>query len=472
MAGKRTMTNKLSDLPQDALAKAAAVVEEVETPAENAEGIDPMAALGLPSLLDDVLKETMANDTDPDENLGELAGSNRIDYAVFVQKEGKYLSKKYHIFTGTKDTDTQDEANYRKEIPILWIDALLSGSGRNAVGGRLMPPYKPDGSRDLSGGFACQSLDGVMPMPRYVGKELYDYRTGQSVKIGFRKNDQGVQEPIRGDICANCPMSQWMKLSSGKSVQLCKNNWAFVVWDVERNRMLKISGGNTGTQMALEGRSKDSNGAKKDGSPLPGIRALFLSNGERQITVPIKEGKVDLKPLQKQFVIGLSTTDDGLLFQPTTAAKEGFDAAVASGKFKTVVLKVPTYPYAPQGRPEHVGNFDVPVYPVVMTSVPNNFKLEGAPNPSAVPDFAVGTTPLTPDEYAQYLMGRNLYQTENMRTALLGTEMHSRVRELQAAEAPVTISAPAITGELPPGVVVGEEVTEGVFEAVGVAVDE
>ncbi|APU89097.1 hypothetical protein Rctr85_076 [Virus Rctr85] len=444
------------------------------TPVESAvlspvEQLMQLTQTGLPSVVGDALGQVLGQNGGYDDNLGDDDNGLRMAFAALPQKEGKYRGdKRGQIFIGNRDDDPQSEDGYSREVEILWVDFLgtRSGTGRNGVtGGRMMWQHAEDGQRDLENGLGCQSLDGVAPMPRYIGNELPDFRTGRPFKIGFSRNPTSGQfEPIAdGGICARCPAAQWIKVGE-RSVQLCKSNWAWVVYDVANDRLVKVSGSNSGIQMALEGRQKDAMGAKRDGSPLPGIEYFFKSTGTRKLVVAVVDGATTLTASQLPFVTGISPDDEGKEVAPVTALlptgepHPGYAAALASGQVKSVVLDIPVFPYAPEGRPEHTGNPDSPVYPVVMTAVPNNFKLKSQANPTSVPDFRVGEDPLTKDQYAAYLRVRADYHEAGMRDVLLGTGMRERVLERLTAATPLTISV-----ERPAALPGGDQVVEGSF---------
>lgn len=268
-------------------------------------------------------------------------------------------------------------------------------------------------------------------------------------------------------VCANCPLQDWKQVN-GKSVQLCKNNWGFVLWDMEKNQMVKVSGGNAGVQMALEGRKKDMIGAKIDGSALPGIEVWFRETGKRQVTIKVDGTTNPLMPAQYQFVTSVSPEAEGEKISVISAVNQDgtpnplFDQAIAAGQVKRIFLSVPTYPYAPEGRPEHVGSFDVKVYPIIMTSVKNNFKVGSQASPTAVPDFKVGATPLTPEQYAQFLGKRTEYFTNKYRDVLLGTENQQRVQEALRGMVAPQISMPEqplLQPTVSPDIVEGEFTT-------------
>lgn len=442
--------------------------------------LDPLAALGLPSMMETSLADAQQQAI-VDDNLSDAESRLSLAYAAFPQGKGeKYLENtKYLIYIGKKDSNPQEEKNYNKRVKMLYIDSVLirpQGGKGKPLGGRLMWPTKPNGERDLEKGLVCQSLDGITPMPRFIGQDVFDYRTGTAFTIGYRRDlTTGQKMPMDNvNICAQCPASQWMDIN-GKKAQLCKSNWSWVVYDVVNDRMVKVSGGNAGTQMALEGRAKGQMGAQKDGAALVGIEHFFKETGKRQIVVNVVDGKLNLSPLQLTCVAGV-TTSDGVdapvtpvtAMLPTGERNEAFYNILQTGLVKAVILSIPTYPYAPQGRPEYVGNFEVPVYPVEMVAVPNNFLLGGKANPTSVPNFELGTEPLTPEQYAGYLRQRKDYYDQGMRNALLGLEMHEKVMEILKANAPLQISNPAMMPQpVLPSVAVSAaaegDVVEGIF---------
>lgn len=423
------------------------IAEPVETaaPAPLDLGGFDLAAL-VPGNLPSLVGEMNGADFDPD--LGGEQGP-RLPYVAFPQGKGaKYLENaKYTVYIGKRGDNTQDESFYHKEVPFLLIDSLVTRPKRGrAFGGRLMWPTKDTGERDLEKGVSCQSVNGGVPMPRFLGAEIRDYRTGRVEKIGYHIDPTtGKHVPVDTlDICAGCPFSEWKKVGSGdktKNVQLCKDNWAWVIYDFTGDQMAKVSGGNAGTQMALVGRAKDAMGARFDGEALLGIEHFFRENGRKKVNIPV-DSDTELSPAQLHLVCGVVLVNDQEVPAAAMAApgqrNEAFFTLLASNNVKAVVLDIPLYPYAPEGRPEHVGSMDVPVYPVIMRAVKNNF----SPSPTAVPEFVLGTERLTEEQYTSFLDARKTYVADEMRDSLLGKDITAQVAERMKELQPPTISIP------------------------------
>lgn len=429
----------------------AAVVPAVGGLADLPFDLSALVPGGLPALMGDAMNSSGA-EYEPD--LGGQGGP-KLPYISFPQANSRKYKRGMlgRMWLGAKGDDIQEARHYPETISFLLVDSLVDHSkGRGkGVGGRLMWQTNDDGTRDLEKGVLCQSANGIAPMPRYMGLEFTDYRTGERVKIGYTRDQQtGKHVPMDSiNICASCPASQWITLKNGKPIQLCKSNWVWIVASIDGDNaeLVKVSGGNSGVQMALEGRQQNANGSRHDKAALPGIEYFFRERNEkREVVLP---ATFSFSDAQFRLVTGLVFDNNGTDVRVPAQAmvkqdkewtrNEAFFTLLP--KAKAVVLNVPTFPFAPEGKPEHVGRY-VPVYPVVMSVTENNF------NPATfVPDFALAEKPLTEAQYNAFLAQKARYAEEGMRDYFLGTALLEDVAARLRESAPPLISpvpAPAL----------------------------
>lgn len=355
-----------------------------------------------------------------------------------VKAEGKG-----HIFVGHKIKDT-GEAVLWKFAELLfypvanltsWHKQPASEGGRSSViGARTFWPIDPvTGARDQTPGLSptCRSNDGYNPIAYYVGNEAgrtemnsgFDPRYGQEVKFGF--DLEGNELPL-GEICIQCPLSQFVKTADGKILPpTCKESYKYIVWlptqvdldgNVMESRLAQISGNNTSIMQALKGRT-------------PG--ATFGHSDPAKALVGIAKFKDTLKKSER--AIALDTFNDESLLGAVIAITESDSAAkkaqnkgvfkVAKGSIQSVEdmqelidglqaqgfaanyawIETETYMFAPKGLPHLVGG-DAPVYPISMIVIENNSN-----PPQRIPYMNVSVKmgeylhdPMSEDDYFEY----------------------------------------------------------------------
>lgn len=411
---------------------------------------------GIPSMLDAAISKAAEGGYDEDNVGVDFVGLPILYLSLPQGKGAKFLENmKYYLFVGNKDTDTQNPDNYLTELPFLWVDALVTRPQRaKPIGGHLMWAHDPNGQRALGTPAVCISDNGFAPRPQHIGTPYFDFRTGLNQKIGYLRNAQNGQlEPVKDPmtICDSCPASKWIE-AGGRRMQMCKDNWGFVIYSLVHKCLVKVTGNNAGVQIALVGKRAGEYGAAQDGTELPGIEKYF-----RTITNQVVERTVrfaDVTPAQHPYIVAASASEEGGKFFPVSSVlADGepnplFETAVKGGFVKQVTLQLPTYPYAPNSRPELVGSFeDALVYPVIMKAVKNNFKQGDRPSPTAVPTFYLSETPLNQEEYAEFLTAKAEYFDNNYRGTLMGMNGLQRLQE-EAAARNMTITGGVVAGEL------------------------
>jgi hypothetical protein len=283
------------------------------------------------------------------------------------------------------------------------------------VGGRRMRGYSaamPNAPlvRDMNMPDSCRSTNGIVPVEAYIGKQVVDPRTMKPHIIGTDAEGNLVTQTVRvngfdlPDICRRCPLSQW----HGNLRPPCESVRRYVVFilpneQFPRGELATIRGENTGVDNALRGAAAGSSAAAQDGRGLIGIRQPFMRRSETVQKV-VKAADVGSRA---RFVVG-GCKDEKL---------NGFEQAFDPEKHPYAVMQFPTYAFAPEGRPEEVGEF-TKVYAVSMGVTPNAYKVNGRPTPTFVPDIAITNKLVDEATYTAYLEALYKYYEHKMNDVL------------------------------------------------------
>ncbi len=308
------------------------------------------------------------------------------------------------------------------------VNRLLS----SGIGGRTMWSFNESGARNTEERApVCSTNNGFNPWPSYRDKDIADYRTGQTNRIGQRFNENTGAWEEADNACIGCLFAQWVnpkESKDGKKHQpMCRPTPEYVFWDVERRELFRMKAVNVGTDLALGGIGANKNGSRFDGGEFPGIKWYFGFTGEL-----INDDGEKITGLQYK----------NLPPEQRSAYRQVFRNR-------------------PQGKPTSK-KWDVPVYPVQMSVTLNNFT-----NPSLAPQFAimdgnadpqvwfdkktrfpVPAAPLTGEEYAAYLTDMlQTYGNGDYRNIMLASNLIVRNdRPASLPEVPQNASLPASTG--------------------------
>lgn len=348
--------------------------------------------------------------------------------------------------------NSEDEGEYRKHMDILLMSSLIWNMSpnnrpaddlmqnqelvrhlRNGLGGMTMWEFNEKGERVTDAKQpVCTSPNGVQVWNNLVGKDVYDYRTKLTEKIGFKLNEDGTYTK-REHSCIGCPFREWIYIPTGekdsdgnlkvdsdgnplteKYQPMCRETFSWLVWSVDDQELMTIKAVNVGLQMALMG-SYSKSGRRYDDTAFKGIESYFSATGQYK-------------------------TEDG-----------------------TVVA---AFKNQPQGRPS-LKNPTAPVYAVRMTATTNNFSpvtivpqftiLDGkaAPIVAINPKSRVWmdgslTIPteeriLTPLEYSAFLGSQQTAIAEDYKPKFMAANIVRR----HSDNTGVALDAPAATPQLP-----------------------
>jgi len=371
----------------------------------------------------------------PQETSTSYPSSVRLDNKVYVRGEEM-------IVIAERDSTTGDYTRYYTDnLRFALVDTLQVQRGNKTLSARTMWPLNQDGSRDLdSDGPACRSLNGLAPLPRYIGEEVFHPGHGRSFRIGF-KSDNKTPVSSGENVCQSCPMSSWLRDSS--TPQPCKENTGFIVWIAPQEfvkvgptgkqsvvtfpdpstggTLARLSGNNVGIQLALTGRKENKGGAMADGSAIKAISDYYKPNTSEMVRAYV-EG-LPQGPAS-QYVIGISKSRRASDLVPMQWGEALIEEFNNDDKIKFVVLEVPSYDVYPEGNPLNTGTFTT-VLPLEMRVGKNNFKTKQ----TSIPVLTPSETPMTQAEFGSYLTMKMDYMAPkeefdnlNMRQRLLGVE--------------------------------------------------
>jgi hypothetical protein len=327
------------------------------------------------------------------------------------------------IFVGKVDNT---EGVYLPALRFMLVDSLISylpglnGGRPDVVGARRMRAWERVNGvpqRSLQSPDMCHSANGVFPHEKYIGQIVPDPRTGADHRIGYELINgrwQAITDMVEvngvavPDICRRCPLASW---DGGKPP--CGTHWRYVIYIFMPDgtgRLSLVRGENTGEDNALRGVKAGSAAARYDGAALPGIRHFFQPTGKfRTVAVPV----ASLTDGQRRYVVGFCSSQDA---KDVVAVQSDWSEIPQGAAY--AVIDVPLSPSAPMGRPEVLNDF-VDVFPVMMEVTRNAYKVDGRANPTFVPDFKLAETPLTRDEYTQFMEAALDYYSSGMRSVLL-----------------------------------------------------
>lgn len=299
------------------------------------------------------------------------------------------------------------------------------------IGGRTMWPFDEEGKRVRDADAPiCTSPNGIEVWRNLVGKEVFDYRTKKTEKIGFDLNEDGTYTR-REHSCLGCPLSEWMEIPTGKTdadgnpltqkfQPMCRQTFTVLIWSVDDQELMTLKMVNLGMQMAVMG-AYSMQGRRFDDVPFKGIKAAFNYTG----------------------MISLGDSDE----------------------------KVPAFANRPFGKPS-VKNPSAPVYAVRMSATLNNFS-----PPTIVPMFTVldgkvpsviGINPksknwvdgstqvptpkriLTPEEYVAYLSDQQKVISDDYKSRFMAMNIISRAGQGGIAESLPAPSTAHAGAALPP----------------------
>lgn len=258
------------------------------------------------------------------------------------------------------------------------------------LGGRLMWKFMDSGERDREAKEpVCASANGIEPRPSFIGKDVRDYRTGETVKIGYQRDSVTGKYFKSQHGCLGCPFSRWLQegetIAGKKRDASCRPSFTYVIWDVDRKELMLISGVNTGNQMALNGTTYAKSGHRYDDVPFQGIKYNFAYTGKSDDGTPLFRNRPNGKPTLANPNV------------PTYAVR----MSVTTNNFSPATI-VPTFTLLDGSTPF------VPAY-----------NANAAKTDSAKID--ANSRMLTSEEYAAYLAAASgVYSKNNYRSVLMG----------------------------------------------------
>jgi hypothetical protein len=339
---------------------------------------------------------------------------------------------------GASDVE-EDMHFFVDELKMLMVDVHATQVGRHTAEPRKMWPHTETGQRDLdtNDGPWCRSANGIVPAPRYLGKEFYDHRTGDKHRIGLRSDGSPYMTVDTPAVCPVCPFGQWQ----GRTAPLCRPSYTAIVYippqeavDEEKNEVMlcdyhrdtgapigilaRVTGFNLSVDLALRGRKEGASGCRNDGSALAGLGYWFReTKGKAELLfVPFDEAEEFIVGNRERLVLGV-TVDKGMEDIVRLNMPEA-PGIIEKGK-GGYVLALPSYPFAPNGKPEERGSM-ADVYWAVASITQNAFK-----NPAFIPEFALSDETITPEEYGMFLQAKMYYWQEDIRTTMLALEAHT-----------------------------------------------
>lgn len=326
-------------------------------------------------------------------------------------------------------TDGGDMSDYRDELRFILVDSLTlpdpRPKTRATVGHRVM--WNPDLHIQEK---LCESPNGIAPWPQYLNTEVEHPVLKEKVKIGYRKEYPGGPEvPISdGSVCLTCPFGDWaMFKAAGINRVPCKQGFSYIVYSLDDEMLIRVNAQNTSVHLALQGQRAGSTYAAKSGEALNGIHKFFKSNG----TIDEVRPKNTLGEYMYRFVSAFmkSAEDTENQVKVLTIGSDGkptqiFQDMMGKEEFTHVVVAIPTFPYAPEGLPDSF-KADRPIYPAVMTIVPN-----AATNNPFVPQIELSDEPLTADELVNFMQIRGTYISKEMRARFMALGLIDVAKEV------------------------------------------
>lgn len=359
---------------------------------------------------------------------------------------------------------------YTNNLRMALVDTQQTQRGNSAVGARTMWPHTKDGQRDLStdGGPACRTLNGFAPLPRYIGEVLFHPGHGRDFKIGF-EDDMVTPVSNAENVCSSCAFSRWAR--GAKVPQPCKPTTVYIIWiapqsmikvtpDGKTSRetfpspesggiLARLTGQNTGIELALKGRTEKQMGRMADGSPIDGIATYYTPKTSEMVRTYLDASK-GVNPAAHQYVVGVAKTKRASDFIPMNWGS-AVEEEIANG-VKYVVVESPSYEVYPEGNPLNVGQFTT-AYALSMTAGKNNFTTQK----TSIPVFETDKeNPMTESEFFSYLSNKmkymaadDEYEGQSIRDRMLGIKF--TLTDVNAAlnEHRISIASPASSPALP-----------------------
>lgn len=229
----------------------------------------------------------------------------------FVQRSStKHAGQVGKIFIS--GATAEDEGEYRASLDfllmqsILWNlttanlppDDLLTNPEikyrlRNGLGGMTMWQFDEKGDRVTDAKApVCSSPNGVQVWNNLVGKEVDDYRSKKTERIGFDMDESGNYAK-REHSCIGCPLREWYDTGeltgtfdrngdpeTRKLAPMCNETFGWLVWSIDDQELMMLKGVNRGVQMALTGTPYSKKGRRWDDVPFKGIEHYFSMSGQ------------------------------------------------------------------------------------------------------------------------------------------------------------------------------------------------
>lgn len=436
-----------------------------------------------------ILEQAAASaETVQEDSTGELSDlGHNLPWFVPVQNPAKSFpaaargdaTKDVGMFAlGRKDPDTGDWAGvfFDKDLPplLLLVDSqtLISPATDRLVGAQTTWPFDADGRRTGGGGSPlCKTTDGIAPVSFFFGRDIDngDPRRGIPVRIGHSvKNIDWTAGKVEWEavqatqICSVCPLGQWHE----RVPPLCRETYNYIAymppqpalryngeasrnqqfvedpdwgWDENGNpigTLVIIQGASLAVQLSLRGVKAGKSGSKAtNGEPFAGIETFFRPLSKLQRTTILTNS---IARGQFAMVLGFKKKKSDDITYMAEMPESDVQLIVDSDQWKYVLLEHPVYDFAPEGRPEALNNFEVPVFGIRAFKAYSNI----TNNPFGI-DFELDDVALTPEQYAGYLLARKRYSDLNMRAQMMNTE-----ENLSALRHTIVAAGPRLVGKL------------------------
>lgn len=397
-------------------------------------------------------------DFDPDSLFAELADSPEMGdssggethyyykipmYVGVVQGMSAMYLKDYDLAIGVYE-DNRFEGWYANEVRMLLIEELSNydAASKTYPGGRKMYAYNADGSKNQVGEDSCKSDNGFFPRMKYFGQTIKHPVTGQNVVIGGDEKGNILPAEDLARTCLSCPLSKGVTVDGRYRSAPCQERTVWIVYlppqtfykpngKLVRGKMqydavafeggmARIVGNSLGVQLALKGRDpkRTSSGLTSDGKAFSGILSAFRASSNEVLTSVPLDVLSPAAPNMRGFM-GYGNAE------VANITRQRLDTHTHAW------FSVKPEPFAPQGRPELLGDRSfgsVPVYSVLMYVVENDFGKR--PNSANVrcPQFSVldGTTLDLPAElvppaaYKTYVGLKTQFRLDNRKEEMLG----------------------------------------------------
>lgn len=374
-------------------------------------------------------------------------------YLSPVQSNANMYLKDYRLFLGTVEGDVF-QGLYSNEVQFLLVSEL--SVDRHAA---RQVQIKNDGRRET----LCISYNGLFPEPRFLGTQVLNKVTGNTVTIGFSPEGDAPQPHDLMRICDRCPLAQGAYVDGKYQAAMCAEQPVWVIYVLPQTLMrhtgknarnqntyepveypgglARVRANSLSVMVALRGRdprnSKAKSGFTKDGSAYRGINWAFTGGSEIPVAVPLEVFSPSMG--RSQMFMGYGT-----LQAPANPLRR---TPVETDTHAWMSVKPQIF--APLGRPETLGDrslASVPLHPVVMYTEENDYGVKKADSTGWLcPQFDVVKDQRIPvDVYAEYLRVCTEFRLNDRKNEMMGLTPLLNARAMEALSSGVTVQTPSL----------------------------